>query len=302
MSEWGSIGMDAMGFSTDMSHVGWWANSARGQLRSLIAFPCMTLIALWATSPVNMFFPAGIGEPMGICIKRAMEHNAQNKIYERPSQEWDDSTLWGRTQMEFHGDPTLCLFQVAPPSNAAVTVSGTGVGITWTASPEPTLAGYHVYRSAKHFGTYVKLTGDAPITTTSFTDNSPIGNAWYTIRAVKLQTTGSGTFLNPSAGAFCSNTTTGTLTSSVRALEGSVRVSYLTGGRVRLDLPRGHYAESLTLVSPQGRSIAVFQGRRANANSQGVVTLPSGMAAGTSIGVVCLNGGDRRLTKISLTH
>lgn len=97
------------------------------------------------------------------------------------------------------GDPTLRLHVVKPPSNISVQSSGGGVTLSWTASPEPSLAGYYVYTAPHAEGPYTLIHApNAFVTTTSC--SAPTAGA-YMVRAVKLETTGSGTYYNLSQGA-----------------------------------------------------------------------------------------------------
>jgi hypothetical protein len=65
---------------------------------------------------------------------------------------------------------------------------------------ETAVAGYHVYRSdlGGHFARLTRM----PIPGTSFSDPEGSGAANYMVRAVKLETSASGTYFNPSQGTF----------------------------------------------------------------------------------------------------
>ena len=98
------------------------------------------------------------------------------------------------------GDPTLRMHMVAPPSNVTATTNGASVALNWATSTDSVL-GYHVYRMVGANGAFTRLTS-SPITGTSYTDTSATGAANYMIRAVKLETSASGTYYNPSTAAF----------------------------------------------------------------------------------------------------
>ncbi|HVV00417.1 MAG TPA: hypothetical protein VHH88_03585, partial [Verrucomicrobiae bacterium] len=71
-------------------------------------------------------------------------------------------------------------------------------------SPDDSLAGYVVYRAPAPAGPFTRLTS-APVVGTTFSDpDVSAGSYTYMVRAVKLQTTPSGTYYNPSQGAFVS--------------------------------------------------------------------------------------------------
>ena len=79
--------------------------------------------------------------------------------------------------------------------------NGPTVTLNWSGSADSVL-GYHVYRAASATGPFARLTGSL-VTGTSFVDtNAPAGAGTYMVRAVKLQTTPSGTYFNPSEGIF----------------------------------------------------------------------------------------------------
>ncbi len=100
------------------------------------------------------------------------------------------------------GDPTLTLFVVSPPGVLSVSSSAAGAGLTWGASTHPGLVGYHIYRSAGWEDPFVRLT-ETPVAETSFTDTSERDtDVLYMVRAVSLETRGTGTYYNASQGRF----------------------------------------------------------------------------------------------------
>ena len=112
--------------------------------------------------------------------------------------------------MNHFGDPTLRLFMFAPPSNLSVVPVGGQPSLSWTASTDPTVTGYQVYRAQLTNGVvtgpYQQLTSAAaPVTGTTYTDTSstvgPGTGQWsYMVKAMRLETTGSGTYYNVSLG------------------------------------------------------------------------------------------------------
>jgi hypothetical protein len=92
---------------------------------------------------------------------------------------------------------------VAPPSALTTSRSGPDVIVQWTASPDTSLRGYQVYRSTNATNGYVRL-NEALVTGTNCTDSSvpDVAHSFYMVRAVKLETSASGTYLNPSQGVF----------------------------------------------------------------------------------------------------
>jgi fibronectin type 3 domain-containing protein len=218
-------GLNAMLYSSDKSYWGLWGKetvqvrdgnfdewSGVGLSRALLATGGLNLIVLWGTSPASaIFFQAGIGETVGYSMKRSMDHD-NNKFnifeYHGAASGYGDPNghyflkHCKTRHSHFNGDPSIRFFPVKSVSNLVTTISNNSVSLTWNPSSDTQIVGYHVYRSNEKLGQYTKLT-TAPITSTSYTDNNPLtGNNWYMLRAIKLDTTGSGSFLNPSQGIF----------------------------------------------------------------------------------------------------
>lgn len=202
LNDWNTYGMDATIFSSDQSYWGYWEEPegfSYGKIRALLAANTKCLGAIYTTTAINTFHQPAMGETMGWSCKRIMDHNLTNNLLEKQQQSYDTSEFWNRTHFQYHGDPTLRLFQVKPASNLQASVLGSEITLTWNASTETGIIGYHVYKSSTEFGIYSKLTS-APISVLNYTDSSYNTSDWYMVKAIKLQTTGSGTYLNPSIG------------------------------------------------------------------------------------------------------
>jgi len=101
------------------------------------------------------------------------------------------------------GDPTLRQQQVAPPTALTATSASGRINLAWTPSTDSVL-GYHVYRATNAAGPFPRVSTSV-LTTPAFSDPSPLaGTNTYIVRAVKLETTPSGTFTNQSQGLFVS--------------------------------------------------------------------------------------------------
>ncbi len=104
------------------------------------------------------------------------------------------------------GDPTLRLFPVVPPTGL-IQVSMVGkVSLSWTGSSDSSIQGYAIYRGdidARQNGVFNRLNSEL-VTTNSYDDLSVVSGTDYTymVRAVKLETSASGTYLNSSQGVF----------------------------------------------------------------------------------------------------
>ncbi len=166
-------------------------------LRAFLATPGHGLTNAWVGN--NHWFADSLA--LGYNIGRPMKelHLNQNNTAHGYTLPFRDRSFYNggaRTHMALMGDPTLRIFVVAPPRNVAVNLQRQ---ISWNPSPDSSIVGYHIYRSAQELGPYSRLTND-PVAATSFSDPAPIANAWYMVRAIKFETTGSGTFYNASQG------------------------------------------------------------------------------------------------------
>ncbi|MBK6830463.1 MAG: fibronectin type III domain-containing protein [Flavobacteriales bacterium] len=155
-----------------------------------------TLTNFWAGYPNWYFHHMGMGETIGYAT--TLTQNNGNGHYEpgNPSP--------GRVHIALLGDPTLRMHVVAPPTNVLASSSnGSSTTVTWTASPEPGLVGYHVYRLNTATQTWERRTTSA-VTGLSFVDNTTglSGTVRYMVRALKLQVSYSGSYYNLSLGAF----------------------------------------------------------------------------------------------------
>lgn len=105
------------------------------------------------------------------------------------------------------GDPTIRMHVVQPPGAVSLTNNKLVVTVKWTASTEPGLLGYYVYRSAGLDKPFINITSSI-VTGTTFTDNSALHHKnFYMVRAVKLEQNASGSYFNLSQGSMDTLTT-----------------------------------------------------------------------------------------------
>ena len=160
------------------------------------------LVSCFASRPRWVFHPMALGETIGHCAKLS-----QNNAY-RPLRGYDSNNTERFVLTALHGDPTLRLYPVSPPTNLTATPTQNLITLTWGASSDVSIVGYMIYRATAAGGPYVRLSGVLEAGT-NFTDTAVAANGIYSymVRAVKLETSASGTFLNPSQGIFSSLTT-----------------------------------------------------------------------------------------------
>ncbi len=187
------IGRDARGVITLMfgSWHGDW-DHADNVLRAPLATN-HGLISVWSGRPHWFFHPMGLGETAGYVARLTQNNNGHYENQSNPSA--------NRIHVALMGDPTIRLHPVVPPRNVSVDANGNGVALDWSASSDSNLVGYHVYRGASLTAGFTRLTS-SPVSGTSFTDSSGGTGMVYQVRAIKLESTPSGSYYNASQAAY----------------------------------------------------------------------------------------------------
>jgi hypothetical protein len=149
------------------------------------------------------------GNPIGYAVRMSMNNQmstVSNPVY-NPHSTDAYNTPGGPgnngTTINFalFGDPSLRIAMPRPPTNVSARVNGGQIILTWSASPESNLIGYHVYRASSSYGPYARLTS-TPIASLSYVDTTALAGANYTylVRALVLQASKGGTYENLSVG------------------------------------------------------------------------------------------------------
>lgn len=150
-----------------------------------------TLANVWAGRPHWSFHPMALGETLGYCTKYSQNDSAAGGYGAR------------NVHVALMGDPTLREHVIAPPTGLAIVDQWPAAALAWTPSADA-VAGYHVYRSASPLGPFVRLT-TAPVVGTAFVDPAALaGPSTYLVRAIRLESTPSGSYWNLSQGGFAS--------------------------------------------------------------------------------------------------
>ncbi len=154
-----------------------------------------TLTNVWSGRPHYQFHHMAMGENIGYGLLLT-QNNPANLYFNSPTGitgKWIHNALMG--------DPTLRSDVILPVANVIATKTGNDCVINWTASTEANLIGYNLYMKNDSNTTYVKI-NTAPITTTSYTDKCLLYKGVYTymVRALKLETSASGSYYNMSEG------------------------------------------------------------------------------------------------------
>ena len=154
----------------------------------------------WAGWPNMWFHHMGMGDNIGYSTLMSMNDPAS--VYWPQNGGWHGNSL-SRVHMGLMGDPSLRQMMVNMPANLQVTNSGGVASFAWTAASGSPL-GYHIYdMGASATSAPVRITS-SPVTGTSFSSPTVpfIAGRQYMVRAVKLETGASGSYLNLSLGVF----------------------------------------------------------------------------------------------------
>jgi hypothetical protein len=192
-----ALGSNALVWSSDQSYFGLWGRP-NPEMRAALASPGLNLAWVWHVAPKYVFTDMAMGETLGEAVRRTIEHRGDYLLWERPPRDFDDPPTFHRQYMSLLADPSLRFFQVASPSEVRATVEGAQVALSWRASPAADLVGYHVYRSTSRLGPFTRLTTQ-PVSGLTFVDSAAqASERHYRVQAVRRETSGGGTFLNPS--------------------------------------------------------------------------------------------------------
>ena len=163
------------------SYFGDW-DSRDNLLRAPLAAESHGLAAIWAGRPHWYLHPMALGGTIGAATRLTQN----NRGLYVPAGGYSHAV-----HVALMGDPTLRLHMVAPPSAA----TRRDARISWQPSPDADL-GYHVYGAPDESGPWTRLT-EAPIRETSW---SPAGPGRILIRALRLESGPSGSYVNASQG------------------------------------------------------------------------------------------------------
>lgn len=149
----------------------------------------LTLTNCWAGSPAWTFHHMALGHHIGYSAIRTQ--NSRNEVYLNGPQLVHTALM---------GDPSLTMHVVKPPKDLSVVSDGTTVNLDWSPPENETVVGYYLYRSTSLNGDFERISTSI-ISNTTYTDTPPSnGDYYYLLRALKLETSGSGSYFNLSSG------------------------------------------------------------------------------------------------------
>ncbi len=177
------------------SYFGDW-DTTNNLLRGTLGQKTYGLGTVWSAWGAWQFHHMAMGEPIGNSILATHNSTIQTGGDQLYNLYYDYTT----PEMSLLGDPTLRMHIVAPPTE----LTATAEVLTWTQSAD-TVQGYHVYR-ANPAGKFIRVTS-SPISATTYSEPSPpAGTVTYMVRAIKLETSPSGSYYNASQGVFVTTT------------------------------------------------------------------------------------------------
>jgi len=163
-------------------------------MRAVLATRSYGLASAWSGRPHWFLHHMAMGKPIGFST-RLTQNNGPGGLYQNQVNHGA-----GQIQIALMGDPTLRMHVVAPPSDVVVCTNQQGFDLAWAPSAESVL-GYYVYRAIDPNGLFTRVTQDL-LAGTHYLDASAHAPAVYMVRAVKLETSASGSYYNASEGAF----------------------------------------------------------------------------------------------------
>lgn len=196
-------------------------------LRAPLASSSWTLASCWAGNPPFVFHKMAMGEPIGYSLL-ATQNASSVDYYPGPAL----------IHTSLMGDPTLRLHPVKIPSDLNLHATGESVELNWQAPENEDVIGYSVYRKDSLSYEFVLLNANPALNTFYIDIQPPEGTHTYMVRALKLETSGSGTYFNLSLGVI--DTVSYQYISGVENEDASSLVSVFpnpSSGEVFLDFP-----------------------------------------------------------------
>jgi hypothetical protein len=179
------------------SYFGDW-DSKNNFLRAPLASPSSTLVSVWGGRPNWFFHTMAMGEPIGYSYLNSIDN--QNTYLPR-------GFFADQVHQALLGDPSLKMYMMdAPRYLSALPINnGSQVHLNWAPSNDPDVLGYYVYRANTLDEEFQLLTPNY-ISEADFIDyqsNAANGmiNAFYMVKAVRLEHSTTGTFYNLSPAA-----------------------------------------------------------------------------------------------------
>ncbi|GAA4457131.1 T9SS type A sorting domain-containing protein [Rurimicrobium arvi] len=157
-------------------------------LRAPLCAPEPALTSCWAGRPNWYLHHMAMGENIGYSVLTTQTMGGSVYV--------PGGYMAQAVHVALMGDLSLRTDYIKPAGSLTITtVPDKGATISWTASPDPDVIGYYVYRTDSLYGTYTRLSH--LLTGTSYRDTTGVnGLHYFMVRPCKLQANPSGTYYN----------------------------------------------------------------------------------------------------------
>ena len=162
--------------------------------RAVLATHSCGLACAWSGRPHWFLHHMALGAPIGFSTL-VTQNNRYDGFYRN---ELNNGA--GQIHIALMGDPTLRMHVVSPPAHLSARSKGNNLELEW----EPaggSIEGYYVYSAERPEGPFTRLSPTV-IKGNSFCAKSSDVAMTYMVRALKLETSGGGTYYNLSEGTF----------------------------------------------------------------------------------------------------
>jgi hypothetical protein len=226
-------------------------------LRSSLASKGLTLTNVWAHRPHWYFHHFALGQQIGNSVINAQNNLSDFTLATSYIGYFGGTYLDQRISMNLMGDPTLRIHYFKGVSNliASNSNNNTNVQLTWDASTEPNVIGYHVYRTNAYGKIYAPITS-SPITSLSYTDIAPYaGNNYYVVKAIKLENSNCGSYYNSSLGQMIKASGVNGNNTSIEAMHSAFEFKLYPNpsiGIVNVEVQKG---SSISIYNAQGQMV-----------------------------------------------
>ncbi len=243
-------------------------------MRGVLATPHYGLACMWSGRPHWFCQHMALGMTLGFST-RLTQNDTTNGLYRNMV-----NTHAGQVHVALMGDPTLRMHTVGPPANLAGALNASGLQLSWNSSPDSVL-GYDIYRASDPNGPFTRLNGSLA-TSNGFIDPNPaVGTQTYMVRAVKLESSASGTYFNASEGIFFAFTLAAPAVVTVAATTPNASRVGLVPGAFTVSR-QGDTSAALTAgYSMSGTASRPGDYQVVPSNNFGSITIPAGAASTT---------------------
>lgn len=189
----------AVNFGSHKQKLNRWNNA----MTALLDQPWYPLAVGWGGRPAWWPHHMALGGTIGDVHRRTVNNGVPEGSF-RDSMEYTPTGqyLWRNpVWVNLLGDPTARGFVLSPPQGVVARGGENGVDVSWGASPDTDVLGYHIFRAPAPLGPYTRLNSDL-VTELSFTDATPLDGARYMVRAYGKKSVHAGSFYTLSQGVF----------------------------------------------------------------------------------------------------